>query len=696
MQPPRPESATLPRDFRFHYRDGERPKTPETSIMGEPNQPSPPRYTRLRVRRRNLPNFSAPTDQFLASVAAEDVPIPTIELSHGSEDEDMLDKPRASDLVAGFLSPQLSRLASPPKTPLPRLLTSTGKTSSQRPDWYMEDAPTPEDGTSRPSSAMSNPSDWSDDSYFGGSRISRPSEEGSCTSPDSDVDDPFESPSKGKGRETSISSDSNPFTFSGPDVLNAQLRSRTRTNAPWSRDMSEHLWNTYQIYLQDPTVTPFRIGASAVPPEGVIHRVAREAKRSWKGPKAVRRLRKQRISSLSIDAIACSGEPTGSPDTAATSKSGSLTPTGEKAPRIYLRWQHSSAATRNHLRELCRRKDSTSVQRHRHLQSRSPTPFTHMNPRPKDRQRTPHSAPLSAFSTEEVALSLATSSAESMKPDGPLAKLAEPGVSMGPETLTQKPPNGRHTLGRGINVNSEIQSRRLGSPFSCRTYGPSSSKSSKYFAKTPLNPQTDIVSGSGPFLRSPVRFDQPRSLNGTQKRRAQHPLEEELGPTSSASRPSILDEQLFSAPVGGNRRRVRSRGFSLGDEVFRSRFPGPFAPSEPFVDTQTSEDASSSQGRIARATPTLLPSAEFAPRLGSPFMEEGTSNTFPRRLFQQAGEMSTIRRTHFATVHHARHSVESFDFGNGVPLQSRLRQLDQKLTEIRERERPLEANPKIR
>jgi hypothetical protein len=62
------------------------------------------------------------------------------------------------------------------------------------------------------------------------------------------------------------------------------------------------------------------------------------------------------------------------------------------------------------------------------------------------------------------------------------------------------------------------------------------------------------------------------------------------------------------------------------------------------------------------------------------------SNTFPRRLIQQAGETSTIRRTHFATVHHSRRSIESFDFGNGPSLQSRLHQLDQKLAEIRERD----------
>lgn len=48
--------------------------------------------------------------------------------------------------------------------------------------------------------------------------------------------------------------------------------------------------------------------------------------------------------------------------------------------------------------------------------------------------------------------------------------------------------------------------------------------------------------------------------------------------------------------------------------------------------------------------------------------------------------VSTIRKRPFATVHHTRHSIESFDFGEGPSLQSRLAQLDEKLTEIRQRE----------
>jgi hypothetical protein len=89
-----------------------------------------------------------------------------------------------------------------------------------------------------------------------------------------------------------------------------------------------------------------------------------------------------------------------------------------------------------------------------------------------------------------------------------------------------------------------------------------------------------------------------------------------------------------------------------------------------------------------QAAPKLLPSATFdRPRLGSPFSENGPSNTFPRRILQDG--TATIRRSAFATMHQThqtRRSIESFDFGEGPSLQSRLEQLDMKLKQIRERE----------
>ncbi len=683
--PPSMESATLPRGFRFHYQDGARPKTPEAPSTCELQQPSPPRGPRLKIKRRNVSQFSGPTEQFLASVAAADIPLPTIEIPNTYEDVDMIDPFTTPSIRTGFLAPEDSLGdRTLPRTPAPQLVTSADEVGSKRRDWYMDTTSTLDGGVARPSSSLSNPSDWSDDSYFSGGRISRPSVDSTCTSPDDDLVDPFVAFSKGKGKESSLLGIS---TSSSTKILNAKLRSKTRNDAPWSKEMSEHLWQTYQVYLQDPTVTPFRIGASAVPPEGVIHRVSREARRSWKGPKspASRHLGKRRLTVLTIDSSMESVEGASSPDTTTNSKSGSITPTGESAPKVYIQWQHSSAATRNHLRELCKRKDSLSVQKHRHLQSRSPTPFSQSRVYSREPLRSPSAA--QAFSTQDIAISLTTSTSSSMQPDGPLAKLIEPSGPSIELPLTENldehmQPNATSCMTSG----SELPSRRLRSPFTARTYGPSASNIFSTFSRpSPPDSRYDTLSATGPRLRSPLRFKPSRSLNGTQKRRAQHALEEELSPNGAGIRPSILDEQLFGGPLENRHRRVRIRGFSLGDAASHNRIPELFR-------TQTSGTTHPSIPDLIPSNPPrqispLLPSAEFSqPRLGSPFSEAGSSNTFPRRLFQQMDGVSTIRKRPFATVHHTRHSIESFDFGEGPSLQSRLAQLDEKLTEIRQRE----------
>ena len=658
-------SSTLPRGFRFHHEEGDQPKTPEPLIADEPEQPSPPRPTRLKVRRRNASSFQAPTEQFLASVAAADVPIPTIEVpqidTHTTEDSEMLDREALSIHTSGLLAPQPQdhRFFSPPKTPMPTFSFEEG--CSQRPDWSMGTS-SPDDYVKRPASSLSNASDCSDDSLYSGSRASRPSDDGSCTSPESEIGDPFTFPpiSKGKGRAIYRDQPAEQVT-----TLNEKIRSKTRKDAPWTKAMSNHLWSTYMLYVQDPTVTPFRIGASAVPPQGVIHRVAREAKRSWKGPKVTppaARRSARRLTSSRGDSF---------------DKSGSITPTGE-TPKVYVKWPHSSSATRNHLRDLCKSKDNLAVQTHHHLQSRSPTPFTKSY---RTQTRSEEPARLSTFTTKDIVLSLATSTAESMQPDGPLAKLATeesnhtPTMSAFPPLEDFKPV--RYGESRDISLEEEKRNRRLGSPFIARTYGPSTSLN-LYGRSSPPRTRSDTAQ---PFLRSPLQFE-PRSLNGTMKRRAQHDLEEELSPNGAVLRPSILNEQLFGTALQSNQRRVRSRGFSLGDEALANRVPGLFQrpalsiPSEP-------QDAITGPSRTAPKQ--LLPAATFdPPRLGSPFSESGPSQTFPRRLFQDG--TATIRRSAFATMHQTRRSIESFDFGEGPSLQSRLSHLDQKLKEIRERE----------
>jgi hypothetical protein len=661
-------SSTLPRGFRFHHEEGDRPITPEALIADEPEQtspPSPPRPVRLKVRKRNASAFQAPTEHFLASVAAADVPIPTIEIpqidSHTAQDSEMPDREPISVHGSGLLAPQSQdhRFFSPPKTPVPTFAFEEG--SSHRPDWSMGTS-SPDDYFKRPASSHSNTSDFSDDSFYSGSRVSRPSDDGSCTSPESDIGDPFTFPSISKGKGKAIHRDQ---PAEHVTTLNRKLRSKTRKDAPWTKAMSDHLWSTYMLYVQDPTVTPFRISASAVPPQGVLHRVAREAKRSWKGPKVTpAKLRHSaRLRSPRGDTI---------------DKSGSLTPTGE-TPRVYAQWPHSSSATRNQLRDLCKSRDNKAVQIHHHFQSRSPTPFT----KSYRQIRSEEPVRISAFNTKDIVLSLTTSTAESMQPDGPLAQLAADESSDTPTTFPFSPLEEFKPLGfgesRGISLEQEPRNRRLGSPFIARTYGPSTSKTLNLYDR-PSSPPTQSDNAQ-PFLRSPLKFE-PRSLNGTMKRRAQHDLEEELSSNGAVLRPSILDEQLFGTAL--NQRRVRSRGFSLGDEALAGRVPSLFQRPGALPVASGAQSAADLAVGPPKTSPTLLPAATFEPpRLGSPFSESGLSQTFPRRLLQDG--TTTIRRSAFATMHQTRRSIESFDFGDGPSLQSRLSNLDQRLSEIRER-----------
>lgn len=478
--------------------------------------------------------------------------------------------------------------------------------------------------------------------------MSRPSDDGSCTSPESEIGDPFHFPVvEGKGKavlkEPQVS----------PMILNGNMRNKTRHDAPWTKPQSDHLWATYMLYLQDPTVTPFRIGASAVPPEGVCYRVARESRRSWKGPRSI-------------------GSSKASP---LSEKSGSSTPTLE-LPKVYATWPHSSGATRNHLRELCKTKNNPSVTVYRHFQSRSPTPFS--KPIERTRLRTPE--PFGeAFQVKDMRLGLVTSTAETMQPDGPLAQLATSDNEVKtPVTKSTIPPLEEpkplsFNRARGFSMKLVTDSR-LGSPFVARTYGPSSSKSINPYGSRSSPPR--LHSDAGKQLRSP--FDQSRSLNGIQKRRAQHSLDDELSPNGAIVRPSVLNEQLFGTPL--NSRRVRSRGFSLGDEAFRTRglniLHSPLGPSRMEFPT------SPSIPRHPVSAPMLLPPPAFnPPRLGSPFSE---FQTFPHRVYPEGS--STVRRSGLTTMHQSRRSIESFDFGRGSSLQSRLQNLEQRLIQIQERE----------
>lgn len=667
-------SATLPRGFRFHHSEGDQPTTPEPSnLAGSEAPPSPPRPCRLKVRRRNVSNVQAPTEHFLASVAAADIPIPTIEepqiAPHVLTDCDMPDRDPLS-ISTSLLAPHTfsPRFASPPKTPIP--IMALEEQNTERLDWTMELSSPNEPETERPKSSASHSSE---ESFYSEGHLSRYSEDGSCTSPESDCADPFSFPSYSKAKGKKLDGES---VKPADAVLNANLRRKTRKDAPWTSAMSSHLWSIYLLYLQDPVVTPFRIGASAVPPEGVCHRVARQAKKSWKGPKAVH---STKTSNHTSRAASCDDN---------------ATPTEDRS-RTYAQWPHTSSSTRAHLRELCKTKGTSAVQIHMHHQSRSPTPFTQRSARSRYRTLEPQlSAPIS-FNTNDIALSLATSISETMQPNGPLAQLATTKESATPRSRKSSYQPRGWNRSRATNLSlDDSRTRSLGSPFMARTYGPSSTMDGAFDEPrhSRFRVHSDTISGPVPIprLRSPLQFDRPdrvdrpRPLNNKEhKRRVQNHFEN-LNSGGATLKPNNMNEQIYGMALSGSQqRRVRTRAFTIGDDLLRNRIPGLFQP------LQTGPDKT---GLVPEVSPSpmaqqkLLPSAPFeAPQLRSPFMEKPCNNTFPRRLFQD--QKASIRPSGVETMHQPRHSIDSFDFEERPSLQSRLSRIDTRLAEIREREK---------
>lgn len=182
-----------------------------------------------------------------------------------------------------------------------------------------------------------------------------------------------------------------------------------------------------------------------------------------------------------------------------------------------------------------------------------------------------------------------------------------------------------------------------------KTYGPSSS----------FQHPNSIRRLLPPF----VYGDQVRSLNR---------IAQEEG---RRSRPSVMDEQVFRTTVKSSHRRIRSRGVSLGDEALQGLY-GLFA--RPSSELPTTIESQPLEDPFGPAPMNTLP-----PRLGSPFVPR-QSHTFPRR--QSHGGHAVIGRK-ASTMHRAHRSIESFDFGaQGLSLDLRLSHLDQRLTEIHDRE----------
>ncbi|KAK5256806.1 hypothetical protein LTR16_002353 [Cryomyces antarcticus] len=633
MPPSRPHLyATLPRNFTFHYADGQGPRTPEPedSHLSEPREPQAPRPQTYRVRRRRIKSLANDQEEdysFLQSSTQPATPLPTIEGPELSSDLETSLPGLLTEPVDGFLAPNHSTYSSmsTPRTPLAQISTSFDDLPSEEREWDLINSNKSYGYKSnRPVSVCSGYSDSSASSF--GTSGSFPSLGESCTSPESNAADPFVFPTM-KSDVAMLSSPQQAYQHQ------PYKRLKLTRHHKWTVEQDDHLWLTYMIYLQDPTMTPFKMLPGTTPPLGICHRVAREAKRNWKGRRA--------------EELARSTQPGSSPDILRPVKSNSSTPTGGEVRRSFPKWPRSEAATRRRLRELCKRKPSLSAHYQRLLHTRTPSPFQSSSS-PKSRS-SDLASPLvtsdspSAFSTRDMNVSLATSTAASMQIDGPLHQM----TSKAMRYQRQREPDWFRRIGRSSGrAHQKSQSLQYGSnegvtPWPSDLASPSDSalQVQDYYGAAKSSTcvaahETIHETPSESTLESPMHTHAPLPFKRSLKRR--HKLEDEgnANDVLPEIRQNLLQE-LFGAPAESSHRRVRSRGFSLSDmggarrlsSVFTSPTAFDQADDDPFTDGVN-----------------LLPPTFAPPRLGSPFGGSSSNvhfnNTFPRNFSPRGFESS--------------------------------------------------------
>lgn len=579
-------SITLPRNFApMGLASLDEPKTPE-QLFPEAALPPPPHHTTQRIRRSRIGNFSNHNNALPTVLFASDIPIPSVEFPRYTESmrPDWQQRTMQSS-PSDRLPLPANRHQSRPKTPL-------AQTKAEEPE-YKANAWTMD----RSSSSLSLRSDSSSSSLE--SFVSRPSFGGSCTSPESDMTDPFLPHSINVIPDTP-SKPSRIFTSFTP----------LPTKPRWTIEQDNHIWNTYQMYLSDPTITPFKTVPGSLPPLGVCHRVAREARRTW--PKATRIsheiVRRHTFRNVMDESYAVRDK------TAEAERE--TTPTGTSPLDRRPPWPKESA-TRRRLKELCKRKFSIAPHYQRIMQSRSPSPFLESMSRrstPRaSRQSSVVREPSVSYTTRDLGISLVASGATA-----PLAQLVmgesppteseewfntpiEPPSSSPPLTATSQ-------LGLGVDQDS-MSIPRLASPFKPNTWGPSRAR---------RNPSGsghfDTVHATGSRLFSPCRFDPVSTAN---KRRAEQHFDAEVSPSRSDLY-QVKQELVFtgnSNDIHQQRIRLRNRGSTLGAVSNRERIERLFTPPGT-VQQHPSENSAPSNPFSALMPPET---EEKLKRLGSPF-----------------------------------------------------------------------------
>ncbi|CDM36213.1 hypothetical protein DTO013E5_8962 [Penicillium roqueforti] len=574
--PQRQLSRTLPKNFTFSL--GDEPRTPERPHTAM-NVPPPPRHSisngRLpRVRARAGTNVCARMDMDMFHFHGSDVPLPSIEVPQSTTN---FEAPSFRGFAhdEGYLAPPRARMDF--KTP-PAQIRGTPfdshDTGNPWPSWDHTPGP---NNFKRPDSACSSVSNSSIESIE--TFASRPSV-GSFTSVESDLFDsyfPLE-----MSKEPEIESPSR------PQKQSAHVKASKKS---WTRDMDTHLWNTYQIYLQDPTMTPFKMTPGSIPPLGVTSRVARRAKKTW-GQKSSRIT--ESVSMRSVD-----------PDEISTPKAmdGEL----ERA------WPKSDSKTRRRLKMLCRRKFSISPHYQRIMQSRTPEPVAEMfGPAPDTRVK--DFADNSAYTTRDLGVSLVTSSEPT-----PLSRVTQDLPSTtdwfnNPVFAHVEPPVTK-TPSQHLRVESAPSIPRLGSPFVYSTWGPGGSNRQLHDPSA----RRETIHVPGYRARRNTYFDQslpnPDDVFASVSRQQQNSSDRDV---ERRLEDYVRDNKFQD--MGHGRVRVRNRGATTSavnprdmDQLFSppsSLNSGPIEPEE--------------------TTPVLKPPmnplldlGENIKRLGSPFRVEG-------------------------------------------------------------------------
>ena len=637
-------SITLPRNFAPMGLDGfGEPRTPDQTFA-EPALPPPPHHSTLRARRPriNMDDFQARNNALPATLFASEIPVPSSVLAAARN----IDLEPQQELQPTLFAPDTPL----PSIELPEQLTATRPTlqysfsepppsNNLRLPTYRDDPPTtPPAQTNAPDSnykasvwemeRSSSVSSMRSDESFGSvdTFTSRPTSfGGSATSPDTDLRDPF-----GYQKFQVI-----PDT---PSRMNKKMRRHT-TNAKeyvkWSIEMDNHLFNIYQMYLGDPTVTPFKTVPGSIPPSGVCRRVARRAKDLWPKASKISRpiINRYKLRNV-FDERYSVRDKTPEPNDFLRIRQSTPTSSHSEGRSSW----PSESCTRKRLRQLCKEKFTITAHYQRLRESRSPSPFTDsLDRRSSSRITRSMSRQMSApevlststtspatYATRELGISLVASGATA-----PLAQLVTGdsppanhhsddffNTPIGPSSQMRSSPAGLGIDSSGLAPPaSDIP--RLASPFTYSTWG-GPTRSGRHHRREVSQNQFDTVHITGHRLLSPLRLEPDMSSNAN-KRRAQHVLEEELSPSGSVlAEKSSVQELIFTGAGDLSQRRIRlrNRGATLGSTA-NNKLDSLFTPP---ATTSTAAGSSATPSIPALPTSLAVPEpSEREKRLGSPF-----------------------------------------------------------------------------